>query len=99
LHTLLDLRGPIPSFIAITDGRCHDINALDVLIVEPGAFYIMDRGYWTSLALTHSIKLAPTLSSVPAKICASYATRARLSQTNYAWCVSTTAYRIVASVS
>jgi IS4 transposase len=45
LHTLLDLRGPIPSFIAITDGRCHDINALDVLIVEPGAFYIMDRGY------------------------------------------------------
>jgi IS4 transposase len=45
LHTLLDLRRPIPSFIAITDGRCHDINALDVLIVEPGAFYIMDRGY------------------------------------------------------
>jgi hypothetical protein len=45
LHTLLDLRGPIPSFIAITDGRCHDVNALDVLMVEPGAFYIMDRGY------------------------------------------------------
>ena len=45
LHTLLDLRGPIPSFIAITDGRCHDVNALDVLLVEPGAFYIMDRGY------------------------------------------------------
>jgi hypothetical protein len=33
LHTLLDLRGPIPSFIAITDGRCHDVNALDVLNV------------------------------------------------------------------
>ncbi len=45
LHTLLDLRGPIPSFLAIIDGRCHDINSLDVLIVEPGAFYIMDRGY------------------------------------------------------
>src|SRR6266436_8398113 len=45
LHTLLDLRGPIPSFIAITDGRCHDVNALDVLLVEPGAFYVMDRGY------------------------------------------------------
>ena len=45
LHTLLDLRGPIPSFIEITDGRCHDINALDLLVVEPGAFYVMDRGY------------------------------------------------------
>jgi len=45
LHTLLDLRGPIPSFIEITDGRSHDVNALDVLVVEPGAFYVMDRGY------------------------------------------------------
>ena len=45
LHTLLDLRGPIPSFIQITDGRCHDVNALDLLVVEPGAFYVMDRGY------------------------------------------------------
>src|SRR5271166_5657832 len=45
LHTLLDLRGPIPSFIEITDGRCHDVKALDVLMVEPGAFYVMDRGY------------------------------------------------------
>jgi hypothetical protein len=45
LHTLLDLRGPIPSFIEITDGRCHDVNALDVLVVEPGSFYVMDRGY------------------------------------------------------
>jgi Transposase DDE domain len=45
LHTLLDLRGPIPTFIEITDGRCHDVNALDVLVVEPGAFYVMDRGY------------------------------------------------------
>jgi IS4 transposase len=45
LHTLLDLRGPIPSFIEITDGRCHDVNALDTLMVEPGAFYVMDRGY------------------------------------------------------
>jgi hypothetical protein len=45
LHTLLDLRGPIPSFIEITDGRCHDVNALDLLLIEPGAFYVMDRGY------------------------------------------------------
>jgi hypothetical protein len=45
LHTLLDLRGPIPSFIEITDERCHGVNAMDVLVVEPGAFYVMDRGY------------------------------------------------------
>lgn len=45
LHTLLDLRGPIPSFLEITEGRCHDVNALEVLAVEPGAFYVMDRGY------------------------------------------------------
>jgi len=45
LHTLLDLRGNIPCFIHITDGKVHDVNALDQLILEPGAFYIMDRGY------------------------------------------------------
>jgi hypothetical protein len=45
LHTLLDLRGPIPSFIHITNGLCHDVNALDLLVVEPGSFYVMDRGY------------------------------------------------------
>lgn len=45
LHTLLDLRGNIPTFIHISDGKLHDINALDLLIAEPGAFYIMDRGY------------------------------------------------------
>ena len=45
LHTLLDLRGSIPSFIWITDGKVHDVNILDELIPEPGAIYIMDRGY------------------------------------------------------
>lgn len=45
LHTLLDLRGNIPSFIRISDGKWHEINVLDELITEPGAFYIMDRGY------------------------------------------------------
>jgi hypothetical protein len=45
LHTLLDLRGGIPAFIHISDGRLHDVNVLDVLITEPGAFYVMDRGY------------------------------------------------------
>jgi hypothetical protein len=45
LHTLLDLRGSIPSFIFISDGKFHDVNILDHLIPEPGAFYVMDRGY------------------------------------------------------
>ena len=45
LHTLLDLRGPIPSFIHITDGKGADVHVLDLLIPEPGAFYVMDRGY------------------------------------------------------
>lgn len=45
LHTLLDLRGAIPSFIHISDGKLHDVNVLDLLIPEAGAFYIMDRGY------------------------------------------------------
>ena len=45
LHTLLDLRGNIPSFLHISDGKLHDVNVLDLLLPEPGAFYIMDRGY------------------------------------------------------
>jgi hypothetical protein len=45
LHTLLDLRGPIPTMIAISDGKQADVNVLDDLILEPGAFYVMDRGY------------------------------------------------------
>jgi len=45
LHTLLDLRGSIPTFIWITDGKVHDVNILDLLIPEPGAIYIMDRAY------------------------------------------------------
>jgi hypothetical protein len=45
LHTLLDLRGSIPSLIIITHGKVHDVNILDQLIFEPGAFYIIDRGY------------------------------------------------------
>ncbi len=45
LHTLLDLRGNIPTFMHISDGKLHDVNVLDILIPEAGAFYIMDRGY------------------------------------------------------
>jgi hypothetical protein len=45
MHTLLDLRGNIPTFIHITDGKVHDVNVLDLILPEAGAFYVMDRGY------------------------------------------------------
>jgi hypothetical protein len=45
MHTLLDLRGSIPTFIHISDGKLHDVNILDMLLPEPGSFYILDRGY------------------------------------------------------
>lgn len=45
LHTLIDLRGSIPTFIHISDGKLHDVNVLDVLPIEPGSIYVMDRGY------------------------------------------------------
>jgi len=45
MHTLLDLHGNIPTFISITDGKVHDVNILDEIMPEPGAFYVMDRGY------------------------------------------------------
>ena len=45
LHTLLDLRGNIPAFIHVSEAKLHDVNVLDLLVPEPGAFYIMDRGY------------------------------------------------------
>ena len=45
MHTLLDLRGNIPSFIHISDGKLHDVHALDMLLPEAGAIYVMDRGY------------------------------------------------------
>jgi hypothetical protein len=45
MHTLLDLRGNIPTFIHITDGKVHDIKVLDLILPEAGAFYVMDRGY------------------------------------------------------
>jgi hypothetical protein len=45
LHTLLDLRGNIPSFIHISDGKMHEVNVLDILVPEAGSFYIMDRGF------------------------------------------------------
>jgi hypothetical protein len=53
MHTQLDLRGSIPTFIDITDGKVHDVNILDLLILEPGAFYIMDRAYLDFERLYH----------------------------------------------
>ena len=61
LHTLLDLRGDIPTFIWITDGKVHDVNALDHLIPEPGAFYIMDRAYLDLSGSTSFIRTLPCL--------------------------------------
>jgi IS4 transposase len=45
LHTLLDLRGNIPTFIHVSDGKMHEVNVLDILIPEAGSFYVMDRGF------------------------------------------------------
>src|SRR5690606_21135762 len=45
MHTLLDLRGSIPAFIHISDGKMHDVKILDELVIEANAFYVMDRGY------------------------------------------------------
>lgn len=45
LHTLLDLRGPIPTFIEVSDGKRHDVNILDTIVPEPASFYVMDRAY------------------------------------------------------
>jgi transposase len=45
LHTLIDLRGNIPCFVHVSAGKMHDVKALDLLVLEPGAFYVMDRGY------------------------------------------------------
>jgi len=55
MHTLLDLRGNIPSFIHVSDGKMADVHALDMLIPEPGAIYVMDRGYidYTRLYALH----------------------------------------------
>jgi hypothetical protein len=57
LHTLLDLRGAIPAFIHISDGKLHDVNVLDLLAFEAGAFYVMDRGY-VDFARLHALHQA-----------------------------------------
>jgi len=79
LHTLLDVRGSIPSFIHISDGKTHEVNVLDALTPEPGAFYLLDRGYM-DFARLHALHEAPAASSssAPSAGCASsVATRTR----------------------
>jgi hypothetical protein len=66
MHTLLDLRGSIPSFIHISDGKLHDVNVLDVLVPEAGAIYVMDRGY-VDFARLHAMHLAQAFFVTRAK--------------------------------
>jgi Domain of unknown function (DUF4372)/Transposase DDE domain len=66
MHTLLDLRGNIPSFIHISDGKLHDVNVLDVLVPEAGAIYVMDRGY-LDFARLHTLQLASAFFVTRAK--------------------------------
>ena len=71
LHTLLDLRGNIPTFIHISDGKLHDVNVLDLLLPEPGAFYIMDRGY-VDFKRLFSLNLAGAFFVIRAKFNTQY---------------------------
>jgi hypothetical protein len=66
LHTLLDLRGNIPSFICISDGKLHEVNVLDIIPLEAGAFYIMDRGF-LDFSRLHAITRASAFFVIRAK--------------------------------
>ena len=101
LHTLLDLRGATPSSIHISDGKLHDVNVLDVLIAEPGAFYVMDRGYldFERLYRLHqaatSLLLAPPTSNSSACILGqSIAARDCSATKKWNWLFSTPTRRI-----
>ena len=67
MHTLLDLRGNIPSFIHISDGKLHDVHALDMLLPEAGAIYVVDRGY-VDFARRPSSSRVPSRTSMIASI-------------------------------
>lgn len=71
LHTLLDLRGPIPTMIAISDGKQADVGVLDEIILEPGAFYVMDRGYVDFRRLYRFVLAGAFLSRAPKPACES----------------------------
>ena len=67
LHTLLDLRGNIPSFVHISDGKLHEINVLDQIAFEPGSFYIMDRGFLSDFVRLYAVHLAQAFFVIRAK--------------------------------
>ena len=67
LHTLLDLRGNLPSFIEITEGKLQDVNILDHLIPEPGSYYVMDRGY-VDFSRLHTFNQCSAFFVIRAKI-------------------------------
>ena len=66
LHTLLDVRGNMPTFIHISDGKTHEVNVLDMLAPEPGAFYLLDRGY-TDFDRLHALHQAGSFFVIRAK--------------------------------
>lgn len=74
LHAMIDLNGSIPAFVAITEGKVHDVNALDWIIFEAGAFYVMDRGY-VDFARLDRIHTALAFFVTRAKINMSYYVR------------------------
>ena len=68
LHTLLDLRGSIPTNVYVTGGQVHDVNILDQLLPEAGAFYLLDRGYVDFARLYVFAQAAPSSSPAPRRI-------------------------------
>jgi transposase len=76
LHTLLDLRGNIPTFVRITHGKAHDVTVLDHLPIEPGSFYVMDRGY-VDFARLHRLTICSAFFLTRAKRGLDYTRRSR----------------------
>src|SRR5271157_5799774 len=68
MHTLLDLHGNIPTFIRITDGKMHDVNILDEIVLEASAFYVMDRGYIVSVRSSFQLPTSCTPIMMPSSM-------------------------------
>ena len=88
MHTLLDLRGNIPCFIHVSQGKTHDVTILDTLPIEPGAFYVMDRGY-LDFARLYRFTRAPRSSSSAANATSRRDARPDESSTNARGCAAT----------
>lgn len=105
MHTLLDLRGNIPSFIHISDGKIHDVNVLDLMIPEPAAIYVMDRAYvdferlFTPTRPVHSLSPAPNRMPICAESTRRRATGSRASSaTRRSRCRGSTVRKIILSI-